>query len=126
MLVPRIKVVLGQVEDTDAQVIIRAGRRAGAVGRVVTVAAPAWRPNGATARDLPAAYRHAVAAANERHASSMALPAILARGPWPLDEVTRVALTVLKSTPTTVREVSIVVGTPGMLEVWAEALIRDG
>ena len=52
----------------------------------------------------------------------MVLPAILARGPWPLDEVTRIALTVLKSTPTTLHEVVIAAGTPAMVERWAEAL----
>ena len=55
----------------------------------------------------------------------MALPAILARGPWPMEAVTRVALTVLKSTPTTVDEVVIAAGTPAMVERWAEALIRE-
>ncbi len=55
----------------------------------------------------------------------MALPAILARGAWPLEEVTRIALTVLLSTPTTVREVQIVASTPAMVERWAEALVRE-
>jgi hypothetical protein len=55
----------------------------------------------------------------------MALPAILARGPWPLEQVTRIALTVLMSTPTTVREVVVVASTPAMVERWAEALIRE-
>ena len=55
----------------------------------------------------------------------MALPAILAQGPWPLEEVTRVALTVLKSTPTTVHEVVIAASTPAMVERWAEALVRE-
>lgn len=55
----------------------------------------------------------------------MALPAILARGPWPLEEVTRIALTVLKSTPTSVQDVVIAAGTPAMVERWAEALVRE-
>ncbi len=121
---PRIRVVLGQVEDSTTDVLIRAGSRSSVSGRTITIPAPRWRPDGSR-RALPDAYRHAVAAANAHQAQSMAIPAILARGPWPLDEVTRVALTVLKSTPTSVREVQIVVGTPAMLEVWAEALAGD-
>ncbi len=116
--------MLGEVQESAADVIILAGARRSESGHVVTVSAPRWRPDG-NRRALPEAYRDAVAAANARHARSMAIPAILARGPWPLDEVTRVALTVLKSTPTSVHEVHIVVGTPAMLEVWAEALAGD-
>lgn len=71
------------------------------------------------------AYRQAVAVANERGARSMAVPAILAVGPWPMEMVTRVALTVFMSTPTTLQEIFIVVKTPAMLEQWAEALIRS-
>ena len=117
--------VLGRPEDTGAAVIIRAGSRPAQDGRLVTVAAPRWHGPDGPRHALPEAYRHAVAAANARGAASMALPAILARGPWPLEEVTRVALTVLKSTPTTVHEVIIAASTPAMLERWAEALFRD-
>ncbi len=122
---PRIRVVLGRPEDTGAAVIILAGSRPAEDGRLVTVVAPRWQGPSGPQHTLPEAYRHAVAAANARGATSMALPAILARGPWPLEEVTRVALTVLKSTPTTVHEVIIAASTPAMLERWAEALFRD-
>ncbi len=90
----------------------------------MTVSAPRWHRPGEE-HLLAEAYRDAVAAANARHARTMALPAILSRGPWPLEEVTRIALTVLKSTPTTVHEVVITAGTPAMVERWAEALVRE-
>ena len=123
---PRIRVVLGSPEDTSADIVVRAGARASADGRVVTVDAPRWQRPGASGEHLLAgAYRDAVAAANARDARTMVLPAILARGPWPLEEVTRIALTVLKSTPTTLQEVVIAAGTPAMVERWAEALVRE-
>jgi O-acetyl-ADP-ribose deacetylase (regulator of RNase III) len=125
MRTPRIRVVLGRPEDTSADIVVRAGARAHRDGRVVTVCAPRWQPPAGTEYLLAEAYRDAVAAANAQQAATMALPAILARGPWPLEEVTRIALTVLKSTPTTVHEVVIAAGTPAMVERWAEALVRE-
>jgi O-acetyl-ADP-ribose deacetylase (regulator of RNase III) len=122
---PRIRVVLGRAEDTTADIVLRAGARPGQDGRVVTVCAPRWKPPRGSERLLSEAYRDAVAAANARQAQTMALPAILARGPWPMEDVTRIALTVLKSTPTTVYEVVIAAGTPAMVERWAEALVRE-
>jgi O-acetyl-ADP-ribose deacetylase (regulator of RNase III) len=122
---PRIRVVLGQPEETSADIVVRAGARPGSRGRVVTVRAPRWQRPGQAEHVLAEAYREAVAAANARDARTMVLPAVLARGPWPLDEVTRIALTVLKSTPTTVHEVVIAAGTPAMVERWAEALVRE-
>jgi O-acetyl-ADP-ribose deacetylase (regulator of RNase III) len=122
---PRIRVVLGHTEDTTADIVLRAGTRASEDGRVVTVCAPRWQPPNGSEHLLAEAYRDAVAAANARQARTMALPAILARGPWPLEQVTRIALTVLKSTPTTVHEVVIAAGTPAMVERWAEALVRE-
>lgn len=116
---------MGRPLETPADIVVLPGARAHASGRVVTVVAPRWRvPNGPE-RLLAEAYRHAVAEANLRGATSMALPAILARGPWPLEETTRIALTVLHSTPTTLREVLIVATTPAMAERWAEALVRQ-
>ena len=109
---PRIRVVLGRPEDTSADIILRAGAQAAEDGRVVTVCAPRWQPPRGTEHLLAEAYRDAVAAANARQARTMALPAILARGPWPLEDVTRIALTVLKSTPTTVHEVLIAAEPP--------------
>ncbi len=122
---PHVRVILGDPMDTDAEVVIVAGPRARDEGRVVTVAAPRWqRPDGPD-RKLADAYRDAVAAANAHGAQSMALPGVLARGVWPLEQVTRIALTVLMSTPTSVREVVIAAKTPAMVELWAEALIRE-
>jgi O-acetyl-ADP-ribose deacetylase (regulator of RNase III) len=118
-------VVLGCPEDTSADIVVRAGTHPASDGRVVTVSAPRWKRPGGPEHLLAEAYREAVAAANARQARSMALPAILARGPWPLEEVTRIALTVLKSTPTSLHEVVIAAGTPAMVERWAEALVRE-
>jgi O-acetyl-ADP-ribose deacetylase (regulator of RNase III) len=118
-------VALGRPEDSSADIIVRAGARPAEDGRVVTVSAPRWQAPRGTEHLLAQAYRDAVAAANARQARTMALPAILARGPWPMDEVTRIALTVLRSTPTTVHEVLIAAGTPAMVERWAEALVRE-
>lgn len=117
--------MLGHPEDATADIIVRAGARPAEDGRVVTVCAPRWKPPHGPEHELAEAYRRAVAAANARKAETMALPAMLARGVWPLEELTRVALTVLKSTPTTLREVVIVAETPAMVERWAEALIRE-
>jgi hypothetical protein len=66
-----------------------------------------------------------VALATQRVARSLVLPGALAVGVWPMEDVIRVALTVLMSTPSSVREVTIAVPTPAMLELWAEALIRE-
>lgn len=91
----------------------------------MTVAAPRWHPPNGPERMLAEVYRHAMAVANAQHARSMALPAILARGAWPLDDVTRIAVNVLTTTPTTLSEVMIVASTPAMVERWAEALIAE-
>lgn len=122
---PHVRVILGDPMGTDAEVVIVAGSKARDEGRVVTVAAPRWRRPDGPERMLAEAYRDAVAAANTHGARSMALPGILARGVWPLEQVTRIALTVLMSTPTSVQEVVIAARTPAMVERWAEALIRE-
>ncbi len=102
------------------------GRRAARLGpRTVAVAAPRWSPPSGSERLLAQAYRDAVAAADLAGATSMVLPSTLARTVWPLADVTRVALTVLMSTPSTLREVTIAVPTPAALETWAEALARE-
>lgn len=117
--------VLGEVpHDDDADIIIRAGRRRSENGRVVTVAAPRWTPDGHRVA-LPEAYRQAMAVANERGARTMTIPGALVRGSWPLDDVTRIAMTVLLSTPTSVLAVSIIADGPGLWEAWTEALARE-
>lgn len=122
---PHVRVLLGEPEDTDAEIVVVAGTRPRHDGRIVTVAAPRWHPPDGPERLLAEAYRDAVAVANTHGARSMALPGILARGVWPLEQVTRIALTVLLSTPTTVEEVVIAARTPAMVERWAEALVRE-
>jgi O-acetyl-ADP-ribose deacetylase (regulator of RNase III) len=123
---PRVRVQLGTTEQVEADLVVLPGAHAqhSTDGRTVVIPAPRWQmPNGPEYR-LAEAYREAMALANARQAQSMALPAILARGPWPLDEVTRVGLSVLHGTPTSLREVIVVANTPAMLERWAEAIAR--
>ena len=123
---PRIKVVIGSVHDINADLIVLPGKRAFADGRVVTVAAPRWQGPDGPDRAIAQAYRDAVAAASDRRAVSLAVPAVLARGLWPIDQSIQVALRVFDSTPSTVQEVTVVARTPAMLERWAEALVaRD-
>ncbi len=122
---PQIRVVLGDAEAFETDIVVLPGRRASASGRLVTVPAPRWIGSQGSERQLAEAYRRAVAAANVRRARSMSLPAVMARSPWPLEDLTRVALTVLGSTPTSVRNVLIAAGTPAMAEAWAEALCRQ-
>jgi O-acetyl-ADP-ribose deacetylase (regulator of RNase III) len=117
--------VLGDLEGAGTDLIIRAGTRRRERGRTVTISAPRWHPPSGPEHRLAETYRDALAVANARGARSLALPAILARGPWPLEDVTRIALCVLHGTPTTVQDVIIVARTPAMLERWAEALIRE-
>lgn len=123
---PRVRVALGPPEDQPGDLLIVPGRRDKDAGSsVVTIQAPRWTPPSGPEHRLAEAYRHAVAVANERQARSLVLPAALVIGSWPMRDVTRVAMTVLMSTPSTVREVTIAVRTPAMLEVWAEALARE-
>lgn len=122
---PHVRVLLGEPEATDAELVVLPGSRTRDEGRVVTVEAPRWRPPNGPHHLLAEAYREAVAIANARGARSLALPGVLVRGAWPLEEVTRTALTVLLSTPTTLHEVVIAARTPAMVERWAEALMRE-
>ena len=125
MQIPRVRVLLGHPEDTHADLIIRPGWHTVDHGRVVTLKAPRWHPPNGPERALAEVYRQAVVVANERNARVVALPPLLVRGAWPLDETTRIALNVLHSTPMTAREVLIVASTPAMVERWAEALVRE-
>jgi O-acetyl-ADP-ribose deacetylase (regulator of RNase III) len=119
-------VTLGAPEDQRADLAVVAGRREEQVSPfVVRVQAPRYRPPNGPDRALAEAYRRAIALADEREASSLALPGTLAIGPWPVADVTRIAMTVLLSTPSSVREVIIAAPTAAMVEVWAEALARE-
>lgn len=125
MRAPHVRVLLGHPDDTNADIVIHAGSRASQRGRVVTVVAPLFRPPEGPEHLLADAYRQAMAAANARDARSMAVPALLARSYWPLDALVRVGLTVLVSTPTTLREIVVTSTAPGMVERWAEAILRE-
>ena len=124
---PRIRVVLADPQDVAADLVVLPGSRPrSAPGeRTIQVRAPRWRPRGGEDHLLAQAYRDSLAAATDRGARSLVLPGILARGVWPMEDVTRIALTVLLSTPSTVQEVTIAAAGPGTLERWAEALARE-
>lgn len=117
--------MLGQPQDSAADLVILVGSRPSWSGRTVTLACPKFHPPTGPDRALAEAYRAALALANDRGARSLELPAVLARGPWPLESVTRIALTVIMSTPTSLQEVIVVASNPSMLERWAEALVRE-
>lgn len=121
-----MRVTLGDPHDQPVDLVILPGRHERADdGRVVTVKAPHWKPPSGPERALAEVYRHAVEVATQRDARSVAVPGALVLGSWPVEEVTRVAMTVFMSTPSTVRDVIVAVPTPAMLELWAEALARE-
>lgn len=123
---PRVRVVLGAPDSQPGDLLIKPGRRDDDAGpSVAVIAAPRWKPPSGPELSLAQAYRRAVEVANERRARSLVLPGALVQGWWPMEDVTRVAMTVLMSTPSTLREVTIAVPTPAMLEMWAEALARE-
>lgn len=129
---PRIHVVLGDVDPVrvDARVrpvrprVLAVGVAAVRPGRplVIEVGSPAFSTREDREYLLSRAYRAALEAADAVGASSIAMPTVLAWGPWPLDSAIRVALGALESTPTQVREVLVITATPAGLEAWAERL----
>lgn len=117
---------LGSPHDFPADLVIVPGRRDDEPGpSVVVVKAPRFKPPSGPELALATTYRHAMDVATRRDARSIVLPAALVLGSWPLDDVTRVAMTVLMSTPSPVRQVTIAASTPAMLERWAEAIARE-
>lgn len=118
--------VLAEPTNCQADLTILPGRHDAAPSPFVLVLkAPRWQPPRGSEVKLAEVYRRALAEATERGARSLVLAPSLTDGPWPMDDVTRVALTVLMSTPSSVREVTIAAATPGMVEIWAEALVRE-
>ncbi len=121
-----MRVALGDPRDQHTDLAILPGRREVDVDPfTIVVKAPRWRPPNGPDLPLAEVYRHALDVATQRQVSSITLPSALCIGVWPMSDVTRIAMTVLMSTPSTVRDVVIAVPTPAMLEVWAEALARE-
>ncbi len=121
-----MRVTIGDPRDQPVDLVILPARRERVVDeRVVTVKAPHWRPPSGPELALAEVYRHAVDVASKHGARSVAIPGALVLGSWPMTDVTRVAMTVLMSTPSTVREVIVAVPTAAALELWAEALARE-
>lgn len=117
---------LGRPDDFAADLVILPGRRDDEPApSVVVLKAPRFKPPSGPELALATAYRRAIDVATQRNARSIVLPAALVLGSWPLADVTRVAMTVIMSTPSSVRQVTIAAGTPAMLERWAEAIARE-
>lgn len=123
---PHVRVTIGDPRDQPVDLVILPGRRERDVSEhVVMLKAPHWRPPSGPELALAEVYRHAVDVASRRGARSVAMPAALVIGSWPMEDVTRVAMTVLMSTPSTVRDVLVAAPTAAALELWAEALARE-
>ncbi len=131
----KVRVVLGMLDEqvVDATVHVVRALPVGLQSRLVIT--PGRRPvieivgPVFSARDnreylLSQAYRLALQRADDCGAAILALPTQLAWAGWPMEAVTRIAMTVLSSTPTVVREAFIVVPTVAALEIWSETLMR--
>lgn len=120
-----VKVILGDVLDLVVDlVVVPPGHPAAGSPGVVTVDAPRYR---AANQDylIAGAYRRALEEATRVNAGALGLTTSLSRGPWPLDSVTRVAMSVIASTPSSVRRVEIATPTAAGVEIWAEAIARE-
>jgi hypothetical protein len=123
---PHVQVVIGKPTDLPGDLVILPARKASfREPRTVLIETPRGGIPSGSEVALANAYRDALAAANARNAQSIVLPVSLSRGTWPIEDLTRVAMTVLMSTPTSVKEVTVAVPTPAALEAWAEALLRE-
>ncbi len=131
---PRIRVVLGDVDLAQVDAVVRPVRpRHLAVGEtrvraglppVIEVASPTYSPRDNHEYLLTRVYRAALEAADALGARSIAVPTELTWAPWPIDSAIRIALGTLESTQTRVREVIVVTATPAGLEAWTERLAR--
>lgn len=122
----QVKVVLGEPGDQPGDLIVLPARRNGARDpRTALVRAPRWQVSGGSEVRLAEAYRSALAEANARNAETLVLPAMLVLTAWPIEELIRVAMTVLMSTPTTVSQVTIAAPMPALVEAWAEGVLRE-
>ena len=92
---------------------------------LVHVALPTYTVRSDHSHLLAAAYRAVLRAADDLDAQSVALTPFGTVAPyWPLAEAVRLCLGTLHASPTGVREVRLVLSSPGALEVFAEALAR--
>ncbi|MET0741099.1 MAG: hypothetical protein ABWZ26_06045 [Candidatus Nanopelagicales bacterium] len=125
---PAVRVVLGAAsrQPVDAYVSVETRRHPrferNGDPRRITVQAVKWSPQADHEYLLAEAYRSVLAIADRRGARSLAVPTL--SWAWPMEDMTRIALKVLHSTPTHVRDVIIATPTPASLEAWAEALAR--
>jgi O-acetyl-ADP-ribose deacetylase (regulator of RNase III) len=74
---------------------------------------------------LSRAYRAVLAAADQAGSRSLVMPPLGTTGPyWPLDDVARLTVGTLRTTPTGVRDVMLALPTPTALERFSEAIAR--
>jgi O-acetyl-ADP-ribose deacetylase (regulator of RNase III) len=92
---------------------------------VIHTVGPVYSPREDRGYQLSAAYRACLRVADELGAAEVAFPAISAgMYGWPLESAARIAIGTVENTPTNVRVVRFVLRTPGVNEVFAEALAR--
>jgi len=134
----KVTVVLGRAEDADVDAYVCVTRAArgpksalpgsadGQPGEPVRieVVGPRVAVHEDRSFQLARGYREVLRVADVWGARRIALPATLAVGGWPFDELTRIALGTLASTPTRVESIVVCCPTSAALERWAEALIK--
>jgi len=92
---------------------------------VIHTVGPVYSPREDRGYQLSAAYRACLQVADEVGAQEVAFPAISAGVyGWPLESAARIAISTVENTPTLVRDIRFVLRTPGVHEVFAEALAR--
>ena len=97
-----------------------------AAGWLVHVAVPRWTVPADHGHRLAAAYRAVIGTADGLGARTLAMPALGTTGPyWPLEELARIGIGTLASTPSGLRDVQLLVSTAAALEALAEAMARE-
>lgn len=97
-----------------------------AAGWLVHVSVPRWSVAADHSHRLAAAYRAVLGAADVLGARTLAMPALGTTGPyWPLEELARIGIGTLASTPSGLRDVQLLVSTAAALEALAEAMARE-
>lgn len=92
---------------------------------LIHVLVPAYSQHEDRDHLLSRAYRAVLAAADEVGARRLVMPPLGTTGPyWPLDDVARLTVGTLRTTPTAVREVVLALPTAAALERFAEAIAR--
>lgn len=92
---------------------------------MIHVLVPAYSQHDDRDHLLSRAYRAVLAAADEVGAHSLVMPPLGTTGPyWPLDDVARLTVGTLRTTPTGVVDVVLALPTAAALERFTEAIVR--